>query len=58
MALFLPGLIGQVRPEVFSLLMKLQNKMATAIKSVGNIEHESYPFMLLVITLMIGCYTD
>ena len=40
--MFFTGLIGQLKPEIFSLLMKLQNKMTTAIKSVGNIEHEVY----------------
>ena len=37
------GLIGQLNPDAFSLLMKLQNKMASVIKTVGNIEHEVYP---------------
>ena len=44
---FILGLIGQLKPDVFSLLMKLQNKMAVVIKSVGNIEQDSYPLDLL-----------
>ena len=39
-----PGLIGQLKPEVFSLLMKLQNKMTSVVKSIGNIDHEEYPY--------------
>ena len=37
------GLIGQLEMSTFSLLAKLQEKMAAAVKSVGNIEHEVYP---------------
>ena len=37
------GLIGQLTSETFTLLMKLQNKMASIVKSMGNIEHEVYP---------------
>ena len=40
---FLSGLIGQLEPGVFSLLMKLQVELARIVKSVGNIEHEVYP---------------
>ena len=40
---FLAGLIGQLNPDAFLLLMKLQNKMASVVKTVGNIEHEVYP---------------
>ena len=29
---------------MFSMLMKLQTKMASVVKSVGNIEHEVYPY--------------
>lgn len=36
------GLIGQLEVSTFSLLSKLQEKMAAAITSVGNIEHEVY----------------
>lgn len=42
-SLFTAGLVGQLIPETFTLLMKLQNKMASIVKSVGNIEHEVYP---------------
>ena len=42
-SLFTAGLVGQLTPETFTLLMKLQNKMASIVKSVGNIEHEVYP---------------
>ena len=37
------GLIGQLTSETFMLLVKLQNKMASIVKSMGNIEHEMYP---------------
>lgn len=37
------GLIGQLEVSTFALLSKLQEKMAAAITSVGNIEHEVYP---------------
>ena len=36
------GLIGQLKQETFKILDKLQQKMASCIKSVGNIEHEVY----------------
>ena len=37
------GLIVQLKPEIFAMLMKVQSKMVVIIKSVGNIEHEVYP---------------
>ena len=40
------GLIGQLNSESFSLLSKIQSKMATLIKSVGNISHEVYPLYM------------
>ena len=38
------GLIGQLNADTYNLLVKLQLKMADSIKSVGNIEHEVYPW--------------
>ena len=46
------GLIGQLEMSTFSLLAKLQEKMAAAVKSVGNIEHEVYPLLLGIGTLL------
>ena len=37
------GLVGQLEMSTFSILSKLQENMASAIKSIGNIEHEVYP---------------
>lgn len=39
-----PGLLGQLDMSTFSLLAKLQENMAAALASVGNIDHEVYPF--------------
>ncbi|XP_003389315.1 PREDICTED: DNA damage-binding protein 1-like [Amphimedon queenslandica] len=36
------GLIGTLNMDTYTLLSKLQQKMAANIKSVGNIEHEIY----------------
>jgi DNA damage-binding protein 1 len=36
------GLVVQLDMSTFSVLAKLQENMAVAIKSVGNIEHEVY----------------
>ena len=41
------GLIGQLNSESFSLLSKIQSKMASLIKSVGNISHEVYPYICI-----------
>ena len=40
------GLIVQLKPEIFTMLMKVQTKMVVVIKSVGNIEHEAYPYFM------------
>ena len=37
------GLICQLSVETFTLLSKVQDRMAKVVKSVGNIEHEVYP---------------
>ena len=37
------GLVLQLKPEIFSMLQKVQAKMVTVIKSVGNIEYDAYP---------------
>lgn len=36
------GLIGQLLPETYALLSKLQSKMVHAIRSVGNIDYDAY----------------
>lgn len=37
------GLIGTLNLDTYTLLSKLQQKMAASIKSIGNVEHEMYP---------------
>ena len=38
------GLVTQLPQDFFSFLLEVQNKLAKVIKSVGKIEHSSYPF--------------
>lgn len=41
------GLVTQFPPDMFSFLSEMQNKLAKVIKSVGKIDHELYPFLII-----------
>ncbi len=54
---FLLGLIGQLTREKFNILDNLQQRMGSCVKSIGNIEHEAYPLIIVVMILLLtGCY--
>ena len=51
------GLIGQLTREKFNILDNLQQRMASCVKSIGNIEHEVYPLIVVMILLLLtACY--
>ena len=51
MYMLLLGLIGQLSRDTFNILNNLQQRMASCVKSIGNIEHEVYPLSFIMYTL-------
>ncbi len=41
------GLVGQLAPDTYTILSKLQENVAKVITSVGHINHEVYPLICI-----------